>query len=182
MEAGHLEILEQEVPTGQRARLTTSIGTLPEVDFPAASFGAILCSRVLHFLLAEEIRATLGKMHRWLRPEGRLFLVADTPYSGFWFRSAPAYEARKAAGEEWPGLIEDIAAYHPTGQVPPGMLPYLNPLDPDILTRECHRAGFVVEEADFIYRQGMPGRDDRRHAWAIAVRPGTAPLNNKGKS
>jgi SAM-dependent methyltransferase len=170
MEAGHIEILEQEVPAEQRTRLTTSVGTLPGVEFADGCFGAILCSRVLHFLLAVEIRATLEKMHRWLRPEGRLYLVVDTPYSGFWFRSAPEYERRKAAGAEWPGLIENIAAYHPSGQCPPGMLPYLNPMDPDILVRECDRAGFVVEEAEFIYRRGIPGRDPRRHAGVIAAK------------
>jgi hypothetical protein len=134
---------------------------------------------VLHFLLAAEIRATLKKMHRWLRPEGRLYLVVDTPYSGFWFRNAPEYEKRKAAGEEWPGLIEDIAPYHPSGQCPPGMLPYLNPMDPDILVRECEGAGFEVEEAEFIYRRGIPGRDARRHAGAIAVKPATGKEGKK---
>jgi SAM-dependent methyltransferase len=167
MEAGHVEILAQEVPEGQRARLVTSVGTLPNVEFPDASFDAILCSRVLHFLLATEIRTTLAKMQRWLRPEGRIFLVTDTPYSGFWFPGAPAYERRKAAGEEWPGLIEDIGVFLPGQRLPPGMLPYLNPLDPDILARECHRAGFVVEEAAFTGRGAE--RDSKRHAGAIAV-------------
>ncbi len=167
MEAGHLEILREEVPAEQQARLVTSAGTLPDVEFPEGAFGAILCSRVLHFLLADEIRATLTKMHAWLRPGGRLFLVADTPYSGFWFAGAPAYERRKATGEEWPGLIEDIGVFLPGAQLPPDMLPYLNPLDPDILARECHRAGLVVEEAAWTGRGAE--RDSKRHAGAIAA-------------
>jgi SAM-dependent methyltransferase len=169
MDAGHVEILEQEMPAELRSRLTTSVGALPGVDFPDGAFGAILCSRVLHFLLAAEIRTTLGKMHRWLRPGGRLFLVADTPYSGFWFGGAPAYEQRKAAGAEWPGLIEDVSVYLKDARLPDGMLPYLNPLDPDILARECSRAGFVVVEAAFTGRGA--DRDARRHAGAVAVRP-----------
>lgn len=169
MDAGHVEILEQEIPAQLRPRLTTSVGTLPGVDFPDGSFGAILCSRVLHFLLAAEIRTTLEKMHRWLQPGGRLFLVADTPYSGFWFAGAPAYEQRKAAGDEWPGLIEDVGVYLKDGRRPEGMLPYLNPLDPDILARECSRAGFVVEEAAFTGRGA--DRDARQHAGAIALHP-----------
>jgi SAM-dependent methyltransferase len=170
MDAGHLDILVEETPAAQRQRLTTRVGVLPDVDFPAGAFGAILCSRVLHFLLAAEIRASLEKMHAWLRPGGRLFLVADTPYSGFWAGGAPAYEQRKAAGEEWPALIEDISVYFKDGACPPGMLPYLNPLDPDILARECHRAGFVVEESGYA---GRPNdRESRHHAGVIALKPG----------
>lgn len=170
MEAGHVEILTEETPPEMRARLTTGIGVLPDVNFPNASFGAILCSRVLHFLLAAEIRMTLEKMHGWLQAGGRVFLVADTPYSGFWFSGAPAYERRKAAGDEWPGLIEDISVYFEDGRCPEGMLPHLNPLDPDILSRECNRAGFVVEEAAFTGR--ADDRAAKHHAGVIAIKPG----------
>lgn len=169
MEPGHVEILARETPEALRPRLSTSVGLLPGVDFPGGAFAAILCSRVLHFLLAAEIRSSLEKMHDWLQPGGRLFLVADTPYSGFWSAGAPAYEQRKAAGEEWPGFIEDIAAYLPDRTVIAGMLPYLNPLDADILARECARAGFVVEEAAFTGRGA--DHEGRHHAGAIARRP-----------
>ncbi len=167
MEAGHLEILVGETPAEQRARLTTSVGTLPGMDFPDDAFGAILCSRVLHFLLADEIRLTLAKMSRWLQPSGLLYLVADTPYSGFWASGAGAYERRKAAGEEWPGFIEDIGIYFKDGRSPGGMLPYLNPLDPDLLARECARTGLVTEEAAFT---GRPGDETARHHAGVIVR------------
>jgi SAM-dependent methyltransferase len=170
MEEGHVEILMAETPLAMRPRLTISVGSLPDVNFPDGAFGAVLCSRVLHFLLAAEIRTTLGKMHRWLRPGGRLFLVADTPYSGFWFSGAPAYEQRKAAGDEWPGLIEDIAVYFKDGRCPEGMLRYLNPLDPDILARESGNAGFSVAEAGFTGR--ADDRAAKHHAGVIAIKPG----------
>jgi SAM-dependent methyltransferase len=168
MDARHVAILAAETPPGLRARLTTSVGTLPDVDFAADAFDAILCSRVLHFLTGAEIRATLAKMRHWLRPGGRLFLVADTPYSGFWSAGASAYEQRKAAGEEWPGFIADIGAFMKDGRVPEGMLAWLNPLDPDLLARECARAGLVVEEAAFTGRAGDAA--GRHHAGAVAIR------------
>jgi SAM-dependent methyltransferase len=168
MEAGHVEILAAETPAELRDRLTTSVGVLPDVSFPAAAFGAILCSRVLHFLLPEEIGRTLAAMHGWLQPGGRLFAVADTPYSGFWAAGAAEYERRKISGVEWPGFIPDIAIYMKDGRRPEGMLPYLNPLDPDILRRECERAGFVVEEAAFTGRAGDESR--RHHAGVVASR------------
>jgi SAM-dependent methyltransferase len=168
MDAGHVQILERETPPALRERLRTDVGVLPHLDYPDGSFGAVLCSRVLHFLLPDEIRATLEKMHRWVVPGGRIFLIADTPYTGFWFGTAPEYERRKADGQEWPGYIDDIATLLDSGQVPDGMLPYLNPLDPDILARECSRAGFKVEEARFTGRGAEP--DGRHHAGCIAIR------------
>lgn len=168
MEAGHVEILEREMPAELRGRLRTSVGELPAADFPAASFGAILCSRVLHFLTGDEIRLSLQKMHGWLKPGGRVFLIADTPYTGFWFSTAPDYERRKAAGDEWPGYIDDVAPLLNRESLPEGMFRFLNPLDPDILRRECERAGFSVEDAAFTGRGGNP--DGNEHAGVIAIR------------
>jgi SAM-dependent methyltransferase len=168
MEAAHVEILERETPPELHDRLRTSVNVLPGADFPDESFGAILCSRVLHFLLGTEIRISLEKMYRWSKPGGHVFLIADTPYTGFWFKTAPEYEQRKAAGEEWPGYIDDISALLEKGSVPAGMLPYLNPLDPDILRRECERAGFAIKDAGFTGRDGSA--EGRQHAGCIAVK------------
>jgi len=169
MDEGHLQIVIRETADDMRDRLRTEVGVLPDVDFSTESLGAILCSRVLHFLLSAEIRESLQKMHRWLIPGGRLFLVADSPYTGFWFSKAPEYERRKAQGDEWPGLIEDVGPFFENGQIPDGMLPFMNSLDPDILSRECRRAGFVVEKAEFFGRDmRSEGRD---HAGIIARKP-----------
>jgi SAM-dependent methyltransferase len=168
MEPGHLEILEREMPSEHRERLRTQPGLLPDVDFPERRFGAILCSRVVHFLDGDELRLAFAKMYRWLRPGGRAFIIADSPYTGFWSSIADDYERRKAAGEEWPAFIEDIAPLLQREQVPEGMLAYLNPLDPDLLAREARRAGFTVEEAAFTGRGGEP--DGRQHAGLIALR------------
>ena len=169
MDEGHLQILMQETPVELRKRLRTVVGVLPEVDFPDDSFGAVLCSRVFHFLLADELRASLSKMYQWMIPGGRLFLVADSPYTGFWFSKAPEYERRKAEGDEWPGLIEDVRPLFENGQFPDGMLTFMNAMDPDILSRECQHAGFVVEKAEFFGRDGS--REGRDHAGLIAGKP-----------
>jgi SAM-dependent methyltransferase len=169
MEPGHLDILVRETPAELRGRLRTAVGELPDAEFPPQSFGAILCSRVIHFLRGPEVRESIRRMGDWLRPGGRLFLIADTPYTGFWFSTAAAYERRKAAGEEWPGFIADVAPLLKMQAVPDGMLNYLNPLDPDILRRECEALGLIIEEAGFTGRGG--DRDGRNHAGVIARRP-----------
>ena len=166
MESGHIEILEKEIPVELRGRLRTSVGLLPDIEFPDESFGAILASRVLHFLRGAEVRTAIAKMQRWLVPGGRLFLVVDSPYTGFWSSIAPGYEQRKAAGEEWPAMIDDISTLLESGQVPDDMLAYLNPMDPGILVRECERAGLQVEEARFTGTAGS--LEGRNHAGCIA--------------
>ena len=170
MEQGHLDVLLEETPPEQRSRLKTMAGQLPAVDFPDAAFDNILCSRVLHFLTGEEIVRAVTKMASWLKPEGHLVLVGDSPYTGFWRASAPEYERRKALGDPWPGWIDDVSTLLPSGETPEGMLPYLNPLDPDILTRECEAAGLQV------IRAGFTGRDPddeqgNQHAGVVARRP-----------
>ena len=86
LEPRHLEILAQRVPTADRARFRSQPGRLPDVNFPAGSFGGILCARTLHFLRARDIGLTVsGLLSRTiggpsvfpLQPEG----VWKNPYS-----------------------------------------------------------------------------------------------------
>ncbi len=165
MDFGHLEILLQRIPEEQRTQLRTLVAMLPEVDFPDQCFGAILAARVLHFMLGPDIELSVRKMRRWLKPGGKLFIIADTPYAGFWRSLAPEYEQKKQAGDPWPGLIRDVRPLL-NNQLPPGMLPYINPLDADILTRVCRAAGFTVEEASMFGRPDNP--EDKIHCGIVA--------------
>lgn len=175
MEPRHLEILASKVPEGLRANLTCVPGQLPELDFAAGQFGAVLCSRVIHFLTGEEIDQSIAKIFRWLKPGGRLFLVADTPY-GIWRRSIPEFEEKKQAGGRWPGMIVGLHNYLPT----PGVQkhidkpPYMNLMDTDLLRRICEEAGFEVRRVSYIDRtdfKGLGRMDGRENVGALAVKP-----------
>lgn len=168
MEPKHLEIVRERTPENRRGNLRTVVGLLPGVDFPRESFAAILAARVLHFLDGEELRLALGKMRDWLAPGGRLFITADSPYLPGWSAIVPAYEAAKAQGAEWPGFIADFAKYSSRAG---NATRYLNTLDPDILARECERAGFSVERAGFFPMQRMGAQaGGREHAGCVARR------------
>lgn len=172
MEPRHLSVLTERTPSNQKSRLRTVPGVLPGVTFADESFSAILASRVIHFLNGEDIRAALKAMHGWLKPGGRLYLVVDTPYMPGWNAIAPGYEAAKVRGEDWPGFIPDFARFSrnntPTGRGPA----FLNTLDPDILARECARAGLMVERAAFFGLQRLgAAASGREHAGCVAVKP-----------
>ena len=77
LDQGHLDILNESAPEDQRARLECVQGQLPGVDFGDERFSAVLCSRVLHFLDGAAVDASVRNMYRWLKPGGRLYLVAD---------------------------------------------------------------------------------------------------------
>lgn len=174
MEPKHLEILEQRVAPSLRSRLTCVAGALPAVDFERGTFGAILCSRVLHFLSGEEIDQSVAKMASWLRPDGRLYLVADTPY-GIWRNFIPTFEQAKREGQRWPGMMVGLHNYLPT----PGIRKhidrpaFMNLLDTELLVRMCTEAGLQVKRARFIDRsdfKGLGALDGRENAGVLAFR------------
>jgi SAM-dependent methyltransferase len=172
----HLEILRGKVPRHLLPNLELVPGALPHMDFPPGKYDAILCSRVLHFLTGEDVDASVRKMATWLAPGGRLYLVADTPY-GVWRRKIPEFEAGKASGERWPGLMVGLHNYLAGGKPdqPIEKPPFMNVLDPDLLARTCTEAGLTVVDAAFIPRPdfgGMGKMDGRENAGVLATKPG----------
>jgi SAM-dependent methyltransferase len=171
IEPRHLDILAARVPAEDQDRYRSIVATLPNADFPSESFAAILAARVLHFLNGSDIDLTVRKMHDWLQPGGRIYLVTDSPYTGPWASQADEYERRKQAGDPWPGFVADYAAFLSAGTDPAAHPDFINPLDPDILERVCRNAGFEVISAEFLSSstKHATGRD---HAGIIARKPG----------
>jgi len=172
----HLKILTENTPEALRSRLTCVTGQLPDIDLPEESYDAILCSRVLHFLDGSAVDASVRNMNRWLKPGGRLYLVADTPY-GIWRKLIPIFEAKRARGDRWPGMmigLENYLPFAPKDRAIEGP-PFMNLLDPDLLTRICTEAGFEVERASFIERSDFSGlgrMDGRENTGIRAIKPG----------
>ena len=170
MEPRHLDILWQRTPEADRTRLRIQPAVLPDVSFPPASFGAILCARALHFLRGPDVTISVRAMANWLKPGGRLYLVTDSPYLNPWASRAPEYERRKAAGEEWPSFFTPFSALLPPGSDPSKHPPFINPLDPDILRREVEGAGLNVLECRWLPNQAGRG-PERERAGVIASKP-----------
>lgn len=176
MEPGHLQVLEAKVPPGLRDRLTLVAGTLPDIaGLPENHFGTVLCSRVLHFLHGADIDTSVRNMYRWLRPGGKLYLVADTPF-GIWRNFIPTWEANVAAGKRWPGLMEQPGNYLPYPPANPDDvgLKLMNLLDPALLERTASEAGFQVRRSGYIDRtdfDGLGRMDGRENCGLVAIKP-----------
>jgi amino acid adenylation domain-containing protein len=172
MEQHHLDILSERITEETKQCLSIKQGLLPDIDFEDERFGAIHASRVIHFLSPNDIQKTIKKMFRWLKPGGKLFLITDTPYVGYWQSKFLTYEERKAEGDLWPGYIKDVATVFDSKEVD-GAPSLINPLDPDTLCREVMAAGFSVEKAEFIKNPSMSGsvKPGKEHAGVIAVKP-----------
>lgn len=120
IEPRHLEILTQRVPAEMTDRFRCVAGALPDVDFPDEQFGAIIASRVLHFLSGADVETTVKKMHRWLKPGGRLFLIVDSPYTGPGQNNLQTMNAvKRPAKTGLPTLITTQTFYRRTLMPPP---------------------------------------------------------------
>jgi SAM-dependent methyltransferase len=172
MDQRHLDVLRSRVRPELLPQLTLQTGTLPEIKLLDNHYSTLLCSRVLHFLPGDDIDQSIRNMYRWLKPGGRLYLVADTPF-GIWRKFIPTWETNVAAGKRWPGHMEKPINYLPyepsSDDIGP---PLMNLLVPELLRRSCEAAGFIVERASFIDRSdfGKAGRMDGRENCGLVAR------------
>lgn len=171
--AEHLDVLYQSIPHDHRDRLQLSIGSFPDdLNFPRNSFGAILASRVLHFLDGPALERGVKKLFSWLKPGGKFFMTVISPDCNFFESFRETYEKRKQQQDPWPGYIEDITHYIPV--LWSCFFPFqLHTLDEDILKKLFLRHGFQIEKASsFTFpinkKMGSSGRD---FVGLIALKP-----------
>jgi ubiquinone/menaquinone biosynthesis C-methylase UbiE len=153
-EPRHLEILRQRADPKHLDRLTCLVGALPEnILLENNSLSAILCSRTLHLLHGNEINISLKQMYNWLEPDGRLYLINDSPYVNEHFLSI--YEKNKKEGVRWPGHIPNIKDYL-TPEFAKISPEYITLMDIDTTTNACKEHGFEIIKAEFIDRPDYP--------------------------
>jgi ubiquinone/menaquinone biosynthesis C-methylase UbiE len=132
----------ERVPNEQHARLTVSVGSLPNMTFAHATFAAIHAAYVLHLLDGDVLERALRQFARWLCPGGKLFLSALTPSGDFWLPVRERFARRLSAGVKWPGYIADASRFVVDGE-PEAFSVHL--LDERILRRALQASGFVID-------------------------------------
>ncbi|HEX5494306.1 MAG TPA: class I SAM-dependent methyltransferase [Mycobacteriales bacterium] len=174
LEPRHMKRLMAASPDQDRHRLVPIIAEFPTgLRFADHSLGAVHAANLLNYLAGPELVAATEALFSWLRPGGRVFTVSGTPYARNVQEFIPVYEENVRRGAAWPGEARGLRTMcaHPSIQDLPD---FLHLLDPNVLTREFERVGFVVEEARMYERAGLPDYlrwDGRENVGFIARKP-----------
>jgi len=167
----HLQILKNRTPKEFHDRLILKPGKFPdELQIEDDSLSAVLICRILHFFDGDAIERSIKAVSRWLKPNGKIFIIADTPYLGNMQNLIPDYEARLNSGDKWPGYTTDIKS-----RVMPEFKDYLpnvmHFLDPTVLRRVLEENNFEIETLETFARHEYPPEiqlDGREGVAAIA--------------
>lgn len=174
LSAGHLEVVLQNTPQELRKNLTLVPGAFPEaLSIKENSLGAVLSSRMLNFLEPDTLPEAIEKVFKWLRPGGKFFILVSSPYMGNFKEFLPHYLKARAENKQWPGFLDEIAAYNPTRAHD---LPlFINLLDIEDIALLLIRSGFHIENIGYsAASSGYPDDvkvDGREHVGAIAIKP-----------
>lgn len=157
-----------------RPRLSIVIGRFPrDIHFDNESLGAVHASSVLHFLTGNQLEYGLQVIARWLRPGGKLFVQAATPWQQPFAAFLPEYERRLATGVKWPGFVERIGAWSDHKQI--SLMPKaVHLLDQDTLGGVALDAGLTIDRLWYYRRADLPVRlrlDGRESVGLIATKP-----------
>ena len=76
LSAAAIELAQERSPPG--ALVKFSVQNIMDADFPAQSFEVVFSRDVLIYAKSDEKLKLLKKIHKWLKPNGRLLLIDFT--------------------------------------------------------------------------------------------------------
>lgn len=142
--------------TGDDRKLVFIPGALPHElrGLPEQFFDAILICRVLHFFTGSKIEESLSLLSRLLTPNGKIYIVCETPFLKNWQRFIPEFKNRMEQRVEWPGEITNPADYESSGRAE-SLPKFVHWITKDVLERSLSRAGLTIEHSAYIDRIGQ---------------------------
>ncbi len=169
----HLDRLWNECPPANRERLTLLAARFPRnVKLPGEAFDLALASNVFHFFTGRQMETGAESLRYWLRPGGRVFVQAATPYMAPFQDFLPEYERRREDGIYFPGWIENTREYSRHGRL--GEIPKsIHLLDEEVLARVFTAAGFEIERCWLYRRRDFPPTlylDGRESVGLVAIK------------
>jgi len=94
------------VKTTLNQRLSFCVGSYPDlIILEDNTYDAILSTRALHFFSPLIFNQAVQDFYRILKPGGRIYVLAITPYVNFYKSFISEYEKRKDAGADHPGYV-----------------------------------------------------------------------------
>ena len=173
LDPAHLEEIARRTPDTSLSRLQLKAGRFPRaIHFEPETLGAIHASNVFHFLSGNQLAYGIRCASRWLRPGGKLFVQAATPYQAQFAAFIPEYERRMAAGVKWPGWVEKISQYSRHKKL--GVMPAsIHLLEERTMVPLVEASGFRVERAWLYQREDLPNElklDGRESLGLVAIK------------
>jgi len=170
----HLEAIKENVTPDQRPFISTVAGRFPqEIDFPPEYFTAIFSSNMFHFLNKEDVDQGIQKMFKWLKPGGKIFITAGSPYAYLWQEFIPIFEKRIKEGDKWPGYTDDFSIFKNNDRLE-DLPKFIHFFTPSLLASAFKRHGFIPEKSSYCARKDWPKDfqlDGRETAGLIAHKP-----------
>jgi SAM-dependent methyltransferase len=165
----HLEVLLRDAPQDKLDNLFLCNASFPEnIDFPSESFGAVLASRIFHFLTPDDADLGLAKIHHWLEPNGR-FICTNLSMYHYSIKNqwSSIFKEREESGDRWPGIITNQKESSPTHA--PHVPDYLNIFTIKQLERLLPIHGFEIEKIKlFDYPSDTYSENSEGHLGFIA--------------
>lgn len=162
-EIRHLEIglrLLKPVLDQRDVKLRMICDSLPHLSsLEDKSIRSALCSQVLHYMKPEEFDVALKRLYQLLKDGGTLYITVGSPYYEVYKGFGDVYEDRLRKHDRFPGYMEDVRRYHPSGEnLNPGFFLFFDPL---VLAERVCEAGFKVLKASYVdvarYKRGQTG-------------------------
>jgi ubiquinone/menaquinone biosynthesis C-methylase UbiE len=155
LDGRHLETLYQQTPPHLQPNLQLLAGScVDEIEVEDHSLSAILCGRVFHFFDTETIAVCLARFARWLEPNGKIFIVADSIFHGMNEGLLADFLQRKADGHANPAKVNlannpRLAVQANKDEILQAMPEYFNFIDIETMVKLFNEAGFLVEHASY---------------------------------
>lgn len=175
LEFKHLHAILTSAPRQKLSNLSVLNLRFPDFDMPENSIGAVYLSQVLPFLSGDEIEAGMRKIHNWLVPGGKVFIVSFSPYLQHCESYIPVYEKKLHAGHKWAGYIDNLPKYSYGNAIAANLPNQINHVDVFDVERVLKDAGFVIEVVEFFGDENndLPEGikyDGRERVGAIAIK------------
>jgi len=139
-------------------------------------YDAILVARVLHFLSPFQITIAIKNLYNMLKSEGRVYVIAVSPYVKRYESFIPEYERRLANNEQFPGYVEslqkwlnkDVTSASQIASISEGPFMFF---DKNFLETIFQKNNFKIKKCEFMelgYYSTSWSLDDREYVTLVA--------------
>ncbi len=108
--------------------------------FKSNSLDAVLLNRVLHYYSPKELIKTMKELLRVLKPGGRIYVIAITPYVNRYKSFIPLYKQRLILKQQYPGYLNNLRNFADQEVTTPNQM------------NQIEDGAFIFFDAQFMYR------------------------------